>query len=115
MTGLVVENLRRRLARTLITAVGVAVGVAAIVALISLADGLKHSASGFIHLGRADLGLFQSGVSDPTASVLPVSMVGRLEEQRGVAEATPVQLLIEAIPHEASAIAFGIDPHGFDA
>jgi putative ABC transport system permease protein len=115
MTGLVVENLRRRLARTLLTAVGVAVGVAAIVALISLADGLKQSASGFIHLGRADVGLFQSGVSDPTASVLPVSMVRRLEDEQGVAEATPVQLLIEAVPHQPAVITFGLDPKGFAA
>ena len=115
MTGLVVASLRRRPARTLLTATGIAVGVAAVVALISLGDGLKQTAAGFIHLGKADLGLFQSGVSDPTASVLPTSMVKRLERQPGVAEATPIQLLVNAIPHEAEAIAFGLDPAGFDA
>src|SRR5205823_12276823 len=104
VTGLVVASLRRRPARALLTATGIAVGVAAVVALISLGDGLKQTAAGFIHLGKADLGLFQSGISDPTASVLPTSMLPRLEAQPGVAEATPVQLLIEAIPHEPSAI-----------
>ena len=113
MSGLIVASLRRRLARTLLTATGIAVGVAAIVALISLADGLKHTASGFIHLGQADLGLFQKGVSDPTASVLPTSMVRSLEHEPGVAEATPIQLLIEAIPHQPSAIVFGIQPTSF--
>lgn len=115
VTSLVIASLRRRLARTLLTATGIGVGVAAVVALISLGDGLKHTAAGFIHLGKADLGLFQSGVSDPTASVLPTSMVKRLEAQPGVARATPIQLLVEAIPHEPSAIAFGLDPNGFDA
>jgi putative ABC transport system permease protein len=115
MTGLVVASLRRRLARTLLTATGIAVGVAAVVALISLGDGLKQTAAGFIHLGKADLGLFQKGISDPTASVLPTSMVPRIEGQPGVARATPVQLLTEAIPHEGAAIAFGLDPQGFDA
>ena len=71
MTGLVVASLRRRLARTLLTAMGIGVGVAAVVALISLGDGLKQTAAGFIHLGKADLGMFQKGISDPTASVLP--------------------------------------------
>jgi putative ABC transport system permease protein len=115
VTGLVVASLRRRPARTLLTATGIAVGVAAVVALISLGDGLKQTAAGFIHLGKADLGLFQSGISDPTASVLPTSMIPRLEAQPGVAKATPVQLLVEAIPHEPSAIVFGLDPRGFDA
>jgi len=113
--GLVVASLRRRPARALLTATGIAVGVAAVVALISLGDGLKQTAAGFIHLGKADLGLFQSGVSDPTASVLPTSMVARLEQQPGVARATPVQLITEAIPGHGAAIAFGLDPHGFDA
>ena len=115
MIGLVVASLRRRPARALLTATGIAVGVAAVVALISLGDGLKQTAAGFIHLGKADLGLFQSGVSDPTASVLPTSMVARLEQQPGVARATPVQLITEAIPGHGAAIAFGLDPHGFDA
>src|SRR5436190_8958221 len=33
-------------------------------------------------LGRADMGVFQSGVADPTASMLPLSMGGRLERDR---------------------------------
>ena len=88
-------------------------GVAAIVALIALGDGLKHSASGFIHLGRADIGIFQKGVSDPTASVLPTTMVAQLEKTPGVAEAAPIQLVIESILHQPSAIVFGIDPNTF--
>jgi len=115
VTGLVVASLRRRPARALLTATGIAVGVAAVVALISLGDGLKQTAAGFIHLGKADLGLFQKGIADPTASVLPTSMVPRLEAQQGVARATPVQLLTEAIPGQGAAIAFGLDPRGFDA
>jgi putative ABC transport system permease protein len=115
MTGLVVASLRRRLARTLLTATGIAVGVAAVVALISLGDGLKQTAAGFIHLGKADLGIFQKGISDPTASVLPVSMIPRLEAQPGVARATPVQLLTESIKGQGASIAFGLDPNGFDA
>src|SRR3954453_16756072 len=97
MTGLVVASLRRRLARTLLTATGIGVGVAAVVALISLGDGLKQSAAGFIHLGQADLGLFHSGGSGPTASPLPTSMLPKLDRKPGVAVSTPIQLRIDAI------------------
>src|SRR6185437_9197601 len=113
MLGLIAASLRRRPARALLTATGIGVGVAAIVSLIALGDGLKKSASGFIHLGRADVGIFQKGVSDPTASVLPTSMVGALERTPGVAQATSIQFLIEVIQHQPSAIVFGIDPSGF--
>ena len=113
MLGLIAASLRRRPARALLTAVGIGVGVAAIVSLIALGDGLKKSASGFIHLGQADVGIFQKGVSDPTASVLPTSMAAQLERTPGVAEAAPIQLLIEVIQHEPSAIVFGIDPSSF--
>src|SRR6266516_2793604 len=97
MSGLIVASLRRRLARTLLTATGIGVGVAAIVSLIA----------------RGDVGIFQKGVSDPTASVLPTSMATAVEKQQGVAQATPIQLLIEVIPHEPSAIVFGIDLASF--
>ncbi len=115
MLGLVVADLRRRPARTLLTSTGIAVGVAAVVALISLGDGLKQTAAGFIHLGKADIGVFQKGIADPTASVLPTSMVARIDAQPGVARATPVQLITEGIRGEGAAIAFGLDPKGFDA
>lgn len=113
MIGLVAVSLRRRRFRTLLTATGIAVGVATIVALISVADGLQQSARGFLHLGRADLGLFQESVSDPTASLLPQSMVVRVRSQPGVADAAPIQLVVEAIRREPSAIVFGADRGSF--
>ncbi len=60
------------------TAAGIAVGVAAIVALLALSDGLNQTAGQLVHLGRADLGLFQKGASDPTASALPLSLLPRV-------------------------------------
>ena len=78
MLSIIATNLRRRPARTLLTAAGIAVGVATIVALLSFTQGLRESAAGFVHLGGSELGVFQANVSDPTTSVLPESMVGRL-------------------------------------
>ena len=55
MLGLIVANVRRRRARTALTAAGIAVGVAAIVALLGLSAGLNNTAGQLVHLGKADL------------------------------------------------------------
>ncbi len=92
---------------------GTAIGVATIVALLAIADGIKTTAGQLVHLGRADLGLFQANASDPTTSVLPTSLVPRLAHQRGVADATPILLLAEAMSGQPSALVFGARPDGF--
>jgi putative ABC transport system permease protein len=113
--GLVVTNLVRRKARTAATALGIALGVATIVALLSVGAGLKQTASGLVHLGNADLGLFQAGVEDPTASVLPVSLARRLERRPDIAKATPLLLVVEGVKRDPAAVVFGADPAGFFA
>ena len=113
MPELIVNNLLRRIGRTLLTALGVGLGVATIVALLSVSDGLTQTAAGFIHLGDSDLGIFQSGVSDPTVSVLQTSLVARLDRNPDVASATPLVLLVGKVPSSPSAFVFGADPQGF--
>ena len=113
MLTIITTNLRRRAARTAFTAVGIAVGVATIVALLSFTQGLKQAAAGFVHLGGSDLGIFQSNVSDPTASLLPSSLAQRIQRLPEVQRATPLLLLVEALKREPSAIVFGAEPSGF--
>ena len=113
MLGIVVNNLLRRPARTFFTALGIAVGIAMIVALLAFTRGLQQTARGFVHLGGSGLGVFQSGVADPTASVLPESLVERLQRRSDVSRATPLLLLVEAVRGEPSAIVFGAEPAGF--
>ncbi len=113
MLALIAANLRRRTARTGLTAAGIAVGVAAIVALLALSAGLNATAGQLVHLGRADLGLFQRDAGDPTSSVLPLSLVARVRAQPQIVDATPIQLVVSAVPRARSAIVFGIDPGGF--
>jgi len=115
MLALILTNLRRRKARTALTAGGIAVGVAAIVALLALSDGLNRTSGEFVHLGRADLGLFQKGASDPTTSALPLSLLPRVRAQPEVLDATPIQLLVNAIPQAPGAVVTGFDPKGFAA
>jgi putative ABC transport system permease protein len=111
--AIITTNLLRRPARTVFTAGGIAVGVAMIVALLSFTQGLKDTAAGFVHLGGSDLGVFQANVSDPTASILPESMVGRLAARADVARATPLLLIVEGVKGDPAAIVFGADRAGF--
>ncbi|HZU61496.1 MAG TPA: ABC transporter permease, partial [Solirubrobacteraceae bacterium] len=115
MLGLILANARRRKARTGLTAAGIAVGVAAVVALLALSAGLNRTAAQLVHLGRSDLGLFQADAGDPTSSVLPLSLLGRVRAQPGVSQATPLQLVIGAIKSQPSAITLGVQPGGFAA
>jgi putative ABC transport system permease protein len=115
MLGLIGANLLRRRARTVLTSAGISVGVAAIVALLALSTGLNRTAGQLVHLGRADLGLFQRQAADPTSSVLPLSLLSRLREQPYVRDATPIQLVVGAVPGAPGAIVLGMDPNGFVA
>jgi putative ABC transport system permease protein len=111
--ALIVANARRRVARTLLTAAGIAVGVAAVVALLALSAGLNDTAAQFVHLGRADLGLFQRDAGDPTSSVLPLSLLPRLDRQSYIAEVSPIQILIGAVASQPGAVVLGLEPDGF--
>jgi putative ABC transport system permease protein len=113
--GLVWKNLMRRPVRTLLTSTGVALGVGLIVALLSIAAGAKRTASDLIHLGRADFGLFQSGVSDATRSLLPVSLERRVAADAGVAKTARIFLLVTTVNGKASSLVFGLVPGEFPA
>lgn len=115
MLTLVSSNMLRRKARTFATAIGIALGVGTIVALLSVGDGLKKTAGQLVHLGASDAGIFQTGVSDPTASILPASLAQRLEKLPYVKNATPVILVIEGVRQNPAAVVFGADPNGFFA
>ena len=113
MVALIAANVRRRKGRTALTAAGIAVGVATVVALLALSDGLNRTAGQLVHLGRADLGLFQRGASDPTSSVLPLSLLGPVSAQPGVRQVAPIQLVAGAVSGAPGAIVLGIEPGGF--
>ncbi len=54
--------------------------------------------------------MFQSGVAEPTTSVLPQSMVARLTALPRVHRATPLLLMVEVVKYEPSAVVFGAEP-----
>lgn len=106
-------NLLRRSGRTALSALGTALGVTVVVALLALTGGLDRSAGDLAHLGRADLGVFQAGLADLTASSLPNTSVDRVDSVPGVAAATPVQIVAGAVAREPSMLAFGAEPQSF--
>ncbi len=115
MLSLVLTNLVRHKLRAGGTAIGIAVGVGTIVALLSVGSGLQRTAGELVRLGQADFGVFQAGVADPTASIVPTSLARRLERREDVARATPLLLMVETIRRDPAAIVFGADPDGFFA
>jgi putative ABC transport system permease protein len=113
--GLVRKNLTRRPVRTLLTGAGVALGVGLIVALLSIAAGTKRTAGDLIHLGRADFGLFQSGVSDATRSLLPVQLEREVAGDSGVAQTARIFLFVTTVNGKASSLVLGLAPDEFPA
>ena len=110
--SLVWRNLLRRPARTALTAAGVALGVGLIVALLSLATGVKKAADELIHVGRADFGLFQADVTDFSRSLLPKSLAARVVDVPGVASVARLKLLASR-EYEQSFFVFGLVPDEF--
>ena len=113
MIRLIRTNALRRWGRTTLTALGVAIGVMTVVALLSLTSGLSRSAGGLAKLGRADFGVFQSGLADLTASSLPPSIVATIRSVPGVADSSPVQIVPHAVAGESSMLVFGSEPESF--
>jgi len=111
--GLIRKNLLRRPARTFLTASGVAIGVGLIVALLSISAGTTHTASDLIHIGRADFGIFQSGVSDATKSLLPVTLESSIRKDPGVADAAGVFLYVTTVNGQESSLVFGLQRDQF--
>jgi putative ABC transport system permease protein len=112
-TGLVLKNLLRRKARTALTVAGVSIGVGLIVALLSITNGVKNTATELIHVGRSDFGLFQTGASDLTRSLLPESLARNVRSTNGVARVARIFLLVGAVEQSDSSLLFGYVPREF--
>jgi putative ABC transport system permease protein len=106
--SLIWGNLLRRPARTIFTAAGVGLGVGLIVALLAISNGVQETANDLTHVGRADFGLYQSAVSDFTASLLPDSLATAVAHKPGVAGVARIKLLIVG-----GTLVFGLDPDEF--
>ncbi|MGD0165975.1 MAG: ABC transporter permease [Gaiellaceae bacterium] len=112
-TRLIRKNLLRRPMRTTLTAAGVSIGVGLIVALLSITAGVRNTANQLIHLGRADFGIFQSGTSDLTKSILPQSLEAQIAAQPGVQMVAGLKLYVSNVNGESSFLILGMQPGQF--
>lgn len=110
---LISKNLLRRPMRTALTAAGVSIGVGLIVALLSITAGVRNTANQLIHLGRADFGLFQSGTSDLTKSILPQSLEPGIAKEPGVQMVAGLQLYVSQVDGQSSFLVLGMQPGQF--
>jgi len=101
----------RRPVRTLLTSAGVAIGVGLIVALLSIAAGVQQTAGDLIHIGRADFGVFQSGVSDATRSLLPDSMEAQIRRDPAVSDTAAIFIFVSTVNGQQSSLVFGLAPN----
>jgi putative ABC transport system permease protein len=98
----------RRSVRTALTSAGVAIGVALIVALLSIAAGVRRTATDLIHVGRADFGVFQEGASDLTRSLLPASLQKGLQRTPGIADVAAIFLRVSHVENRDAFLVFGL-------
>lgn len=111
--GLVWRNLMRRRTRTFLTAAGVAIGVGLIVALLSIAAGVRKTAGDLIHIGRADFGIFQEAAADLTRSLLPETLEDKVRAVPGVDKVARIFLRVSRVESRESFLVFGYDRREF--
>ncbi|MER3408980.1 MAG: hypothetical protein C4306_02510 [Thermoleophilia bacterium] len=111
--GFAWRNLMRRRTRTGLTAAGVAIGVGLIVALLSIAAGVRKTAGDLIHVGRADFGVFQEAAADLTRSLLPVTLEEKIRATPGVADVARIFLRVSRVEGRESFLVFGYDRSEF--
>jgi putative ABC transport system permease protein len=111
--ALVIHNLTRRPARSLLTAVGVAVGIAAIVVLFSLAWGFERTWGAAYNASGADLLVGKSSSRRLLPSPFSDSTVAELQslpQVRAAAGVLAEMLSIEDVP---ALLVFGWEPGSF--
>jgi len=103
----------RRPVRTALTSAGVAIGVALIVALLSIAAGVHRTAADLIHVGRSDFGVFQTGASDLTRSLLRESLDAKLRATPGISDVAAIFLRVSHVENRDAFLVFGLRPDEF--
>lgn len=111
--ALVIHNVSRRPARSLLTAVGVAVGMAAVVVLVSLASGFERTWAAGYSAGVADLLVGKNTTRRPLPTPFAASVVAELGALPHVAEAAGVVSDLLSIEDAPALLVFGWEPTSF--
>ena len=110
---MILNNLFRRRARTLLTAFGIAVGVAAVVALGALADGFMQGYSALSSGSGADLLVMQDDALDIVFSAVDQGLGEAIAGLSGVERVSEMVYTFAATDGAPYFIVYGYDPAGF--
>ncbi len=110
---MVLKNLLRRRARTILTLCGIAVGVAAVVALGALADGFMEGYAALSGGSGADLLVMQDDALDIVFSAVDQSVGEVLAGLSGVEQVSEMVYTFAVTDQAPYFIVYGYDPDGF--
>jgi len=110
---MILNNLFRRKARTLLTVFGIAVGVAAVIALGAMADGFVQGYAALSSGSGADLLVMQDDALDIIFSAVDQELIRALTGLSGVERVTEMVYTFAATEGVPYFIVYGYDPEGF--
>jgi putative ABC transport system permease protein len=114
VTGIVWRNLYRQPLRTALTVLGVALGVIAIVALGALVQGIHDAIDAGLHLGGAELTVFEAGVAADILSSLNESETrAKLLSDPDVNAVAAGMSHIMPVGDQRFTVVIGVEPNGF--
>jgi putative ABC transport system permease protein len=110
--SIVVKNLFRQRARTVLTALGIAIGIATVLALGAITTGLKATMGEFIQASGADFLVAQKGASDLSFSAVSEADVGRIARRPDVARADGLALEVTSLGSNPYFFVLGLTADG---
>ncbi len=107
--SLIIRNLLRHRARSLLTIVGISIGIATIVTLGLITEGLKGTVEEAIKAGKADFSIAQAGVVDLILSTIKQEELKEVQKMEGIKNAVGVLIASVPVSFNPYFIAIGIN------
>jgi putative ABC transport system permease protein len=107
---IILNNLKRRKLRTLLTATGIGVGIAAIVSLVAISNGFAESWQKLVAKSGTDLDVVQGSTMNPFFSSIDERIVKRVTQIQGVKEIARTLEDMVTLNDRPYTIVMGLDP-----
>jgi putative ABC transport system permease protein len=104
---LILKNVMRQKARTILTLVGISIGIATIVTLGMVSDGMKKSMGSMMEVGEVDFMLGQAGASDTMFSNIDESLLSEVRSEPGIARVDGIILNTTQVAGNSFFMVFG--------
>ncbi len=107
------NNLWHRKIRSLLTLLGVGISIAAFVAIIGLADGLKHSLVSTFQARGTDLVVIEKGVVDILSSSIDAAYKDKLQGMPLIEQVAPILLDLYSFKFKQYLLLYGWEPGSY--